>query len=175
IHNVMNALGCAASALALGVDLSTIAAGLSQFKMAKGRLQKYSYGNITVIDDTYNANPMSMRASAEILSGFPGHRVMVIGELGELGDDEVALHAQLGRDLLGKAEQFFCLGDKMLHFAEHNAKAVHHHTISSLNQALLADLSCLTERQKVTILVKGSRAMQMEYVVDKLLQHLGQE
>ncbi|MBS9782170.1 MAG: UDP-N-acetylmuramoyl-tripeptide--D-alanyl-D-alanine ligase [Gammaproteobacteria bacterium] len=168
-HNVMNALGVSASAIASGVELTDIAKGLSVFETAKGRLQKYQRGNITIIDDTYNANPMSMRASAGILANTDGYRIMVVGDMGELGSDEIALHAQLGKDLLGKADVFFCLGEKMRAFAEHNETAQHFDELSVLCQTLT---DSLLDKPSVTVLVKGSRSMKMERVVEYLLQEL---
>ncbi len=162
LHNVGNALGCAACALALGVDMKHIAAGLSQFSNAKGRLQKHVLGGLTVIDDTYNANPMSMRASATILSTSNNYRIMVVGDMGELGDNARELHAQLGADLVDKADAFLCLGDNMQAFAERNPKASHYENIGALNNALL---TLVKERKSATVLVKGSRSMQMERVV----------
>ncbi len=162
LHNVGNALGCAACTLALGVDMEHIATGLRQFSNAKGRLQKHVLGQVTVMDDTYNANPMSMRASAAILSTASNYRIMVVGDMGELGEETRELHAQLGADLVEKADAFLCLGDHMQAFAERNPKAKHYEDIDALNTALLA---LLQKQTQATVLVKGSRSMQMERVV----------
>lgn len=164
-HNVMNALGCTACALALGVDLTAIVAGLEQFEGAKGRLQTYSIGTLTVIDDTYNANPLSMRASSDILAAQDGYKIMVIGEMGELGNDALQLHADLGRDLQGKADVFLCLGDNMTAFADNNDRATHFSDLETLNNTLLG---LVKQQPSATILVKGSRSMQMERVVELL-------
>ncbi len=128
--------------------------------------EKYQRGGITIIDDTYNANPMSMRASADILANTNGYRIMVVGDMGELGSDEIALHAQLGKDLLGKADAFFCLGEKMRAFAENNETAQHFSELSVLCQTLADNL---LNKPSVTVLVKGSRSMKMERVVEYLL------
>lgn len=164
-HNVLNAVGSAACAIALGVSLVDIAKGLSQFETAKGRLQKHLIDTGIVIDDSYNANPMSMRASADILSTMPGQRLMVLGDMGELGDEALALHKQLGRDLQGKADQFFCLGDKMRAFADSNQDAKHFPSITLLVQALEQKIRQIPQ---VSVLVKGSRFMKMERVVEHL-------
>lgn len=164
-HNVMNALGCTACALALDVDLTAIVAGLEQFEGAKGRLQTYSVGTLTVIDDTYNANPLSMRASSDILAAQDGYKIMVIGEMGELGDDALQLHADLGRDLQGKADVFLCLGDNMTAFADNNDRATHFSDLETLNNTLLG---LVKQQPSATVLVKGSRSMQMERVIKYL-------
>ncbi|PID66965.1 MAG: UDP-N-acetylmuramoyl-tripeptide--D-alanyl-D-alanine ligase [Gammaproteobacteria bacterium] len=168
-HNVMNALGVSACAIAAGVALSDIAKGLAVFETAEGRLQKHRRGAVTIIDDTYNANPLSMRASADILAGSRGYRVMVIGDMGELGEDELALHARLGLDLEKKADAFFCFGDKMRLFAENNRLARHFDDLSTLCAAVLHTLST---HPAATVLIKGSRSMQMERVATYLLNTL---
>ncbi len=168
-HNVMNALGSAACAIALDIDLDVIAEGLARFKTAKGRLQKYVLGNLTLIDDTYNANPVSMRASADILSTGKGCRIMVVGDMEELGKDEISLHENLGRDLLGQADCFLCLGEKMKAFSSVNPDARQMENIEQLNDTLAAMIedNC---HEDITVLVKGSRSMRMERVVHYLLE-----
>ncbi len=166
-HNVINALGCAACALAAGIALPVIAAGLSTFTGAKGRLQKKVMGQLTVIDDTYNANPLSLRASADILADSAGYRIMVLGDMQELGDNELAIHHQLGQEISGKADAFLCVGEKMLAFTQANNKAAHYDDISKLQTALLA---LIRQHRPATVLVKGSRCMRMERIVDFLLR-----
>ncbi len=170
LHNVKNALGCAACALALGLTAKEISQGLAGFETAKGRLQIHRLGKLTVIDDTYNANPMSMRASADILAQNDGTRLMVIGDMGELGEDELELHAQLGRDLRNKADAFYCFGERMGYFVVQNEAAKHFSEIEVLTASLTDRInSLLAKQQKVTVLIKGSRSMQMERVVTSLL------
>lgn len=165
-HNIMNALGAATCALALGVDWVTIASGLSTFSSAKGRLQIHQCGRLVLIDDSYNANLLSMRASADIVAAKAGYRVLVLGDMGELGDEELALHAQLGDDLSQKADAFFCFGDRMRAFVKKNTLAQHFDDIDRLIMALKQSLS---QHPQATVLVKGSRAMRMERVVEALL------
>lgn len=171
-HNVMNAVACAACALSLGVSLSAIAAGLAVFETAKGRLQKHELAanSLTVIDDTYNANPMSMRASAEIVADSDGYRILLLGDMGELGDDELMLHGRLGADIADKADIFFCLGQRMRAFVETNNKAKHYTDEAQLFAALAKHIADKKQQQHVTILVKGSRSMQMEGLVSRLLE-----
>lgn len=176
-HNVMNAVGCAACALSLGVSLSAIAAGLSVFETATGRLQKHELAanqlaakSLTVIDDTYNANPTSMRASADIVADSEGYRILVLGDMGELGDDEIDLHRRLGQAIVDKADRFFCLGQRMTAFVEQNAKAQHYSDTTALLAALVSLITEKQPQQAVTVLVKGSRSMQMERIVEHLLE-----
>ena len=96
-HNVRNALAAAAVALALDVPLAAIAAGLAAFAGVKGRLQlKPAACGATVIDDSYNANPDSMKAGIDVLAAYPAPRIFVMGQIGELGDTAPALHAEVG-------------------------------------------------------------------------------
>ncbi len=172
LHNVKNALGCAACALALGLSFEEIRKGLANFETAKGRLQCHRLGKLTLIDDTYNANPMSMRASADILAQNDGTLLMVIGDMGELGDNELEIHAQLGKDLQNKADEFYCIGERMRYFVEQNNTARHFADMDSLLETLRQKVNqLLADEKSFTILVKGSRSMKMERVVEFLLAH----
>ena len=96
-HNVRNALAAAAATSAAGIDLKSIAEGLSTFAGVKGRQQrKTSRAGATVIDDTYNANPESVRAAIDVLRRFPPPTVLVLGDMGEVGDQGVAFHREVG-------------------------------------------------------------------------------
>ncbi|PID64334.1 MAG: UDP-N-acetylmuramoylalanyl-D-glutamyl-2, 6-diaminopimelate--D-alanyl-D-alanine ligase, partial [Gammaproteobacteria bacterium] len=165
-HQVMNALGSAACALALNVSLHHISKGLAQFEGAKGRLQKIPCGQLNLIDDSYNASPASMRAAAELVAVQPGYRIMVLGAMAELGEDSHHLHCQLGKELADKADAFYCLGDKMQSFVSTNDKAMHFAELPALIKALVRQLN---HNPTATVLVKGSRSMKMERVVDELL------
>lgn len=168
-HHVMNALGSAACAIALGFSLDTLAKGLSMFTAPEGRLQKQVRGDWVVIDDTYNANPLSMRASAELLVLASSPRLMVLGDMGELGKAARKLHEQLGIDLQDKADLFLCVGEHMRHFVKNNPKAKHYESVAACCSALS---DYLKDNQKATVLVKGSRSMKMERIVDFLLKNL---
>ncbi|MCR6650618.1 MAG: Mur ligase family protein [Cellvibrionaceae bacterium] len=96
-HNLANALAAAACAVAAGVRLQDIATGLAKFSGEKGRMQIYpGPNNSTVVDDTYNANPGSVRAAIDYLSDRPGRRLLVLGDLGELGDAGPQEHRNIG-------------------------------------------------------------------------------
>src|SRR5690606_11625119 len=97
LHNVDNALASIACALAIGVDQSAIVMALEQFKAVKGRMQRHvlSQGAV-LIDDTYNANPDSVRAAIDVLKTLDAPRVLVLGDMGEVGDNSTQMHAEVG-------------------------------------------------------------------------------
>lgn len=172
-HNVRNALAAAAVALALEVPLLTIAAGLSAFAGVKGRLQRKRAANgATVIDDSYNANPDSMKAGIDVLAAYPAPRIFVMGQIGELGDTAPALHAEVGAHARARGiEQLLCLGELSRHAANaYGAGAEYFDDIA----ALLARLDAVVTPAS-TVLVKGSRFMRMERVVAHLVTPQQQE
>ena len=162
-HNVMNALAAAAGAFALDVSHRSIVAGLSGFAGVKGRLQrKPALHGCTFIDDTYNANPDSVKAALAVLAQQAGKKVLVLGDMGELGDDAAAMHAQIG--LAARAagvDRLLALGELATKtVAAFGAGAMHFERIQELLAELENELTPDT-----TVLVKGSRFMQMERVV----------
>jgi len=168
-HNVMNALAAATAAFALDVSHRSIVAGLSGFTGVKGRLQrKPALHGSTFIDDTYNANPDSVKAALAVLAQQPGMKVLVLGDMGELGSDAAAMHAQIG--LAARAAGV----DKLLALGEltretvgaFGAGAMHFERIQELLAQLENELTADT-----TVLVKGSRFMQMERVVQSFMEH----
>ena len=167
-HNVKNALAATACALAAGVPLTCIAAGLTAFEPVKGRsraIQLHAEGrSITLIDDTYNANPDSMRAAIEVLAALPGPRLLVMGDMGEVGDQGPQFHEEAGR--LAKAhgiESFYTLGSDSLMASRSFGSGQHFDDIDALNAAVLSQLPRVS-----SVLVKGSRFMQMERVVQAI-------
>lgn len=166
-HNVMNALAAAASAHAVSVDLSAIKAGLEGYQGVKGRLQrKPALHGAIVIDDSYNANPDSTRAAINVLAASAGKKVLVLGDMGELGDDAAAMHAQVGA--MAKAagvNALYTLGDLSRHAMSAFGAGARHYADAT---TLAADVSAILAAD-VTVLVKGSRFMQMERVV-KILE-----
>jgi len=165
-HNILNALEAAACVISLGIALSTIKQGLESISAVKGRLQiKSGLKQCRIIDDTYNANPASLDAALKVLQKFPGRHWLVIGDMGELGDDAEALHVQAGE--LSKAsgvERLYALGELSRASAEAFGEGAQH--INSQKQ--LADLLSQAVASDVTVLIKGSRAMGMEYLVNAL-------
>ena len=163
LHNVRNALAASAAAFAVQIAPSAIAQGLSAFQGVPGRLQaKAVLHGATLIDDSYNANPGSVCAAIEVLAQVPGEKILVLGDMGELGAEGVRLHTEIGHYAREKGiDALFCLGDLSQHAAQaFGAGAWHFERI----QELLADLENRLS-PTVTVLVKGSRFMQMERVV----------
>jgi len=163
LHNVRNALAASAAAFAVGVSPEAIAQGLSRFEGVQGRLQRKTVLNgATLIDDTYNANPGSVCAAIEVLAQIKGAKILVLGDMGELGSESAHLHAEIGGYAKARGvDALLCLGEMSHHAVQaFGENAWHYERI----QELLADLeNRLTP--DVTVLVKGSRFMEMERVV----------
>ena len=166
LHNVSNALAAASAALALNVSLENIATGLSNFAGVKGRLQtKQGFAGAKVIDDTYNANPMSMKAAIDVLKVSAGQRIFVMGDMAELGADAASMHAEIGAYAkTAGIEKFYALGELTKNaVTSFGANAMHFETIEALAESLKNMMNAET-----TVLVKGSRSMRMERVVDAI-------
>jgi UDP-N-acetylmuramoyl-tripeptide--D-alanyl-D-alanine ligase len=166
-HNQRNAIAAAAGAYAMGVSLPTIAAGLAEFSGVDGRLRSYvGHNSATIIDDTYNANPDSMRAAISVLARRPGKRVLVLGDMGELGVDAAVMHAEIGKEAkLANVDGLFVLGELAREYAaSFGAGAIHAANVDDLVASLKPTLDA-----KTTVLIKGSRFMRMERVVHALL------
>jgi len=158
LHNVRNALAAAASAHAVGVPPKAIGEGLAAFRPYVGRLQvKQANGGTTVIDDSYNANPDSVRAAIDVLAACPGPTVLVLGDMGEVGAHGADFHREIGFYARSKGiSNLFALGDAMRHAVEAFGPGARH----------FADVDELARNVSGrTILVKGSRFMKMERVV----------
>jgi UDP-N-acetylmuramoyl-tripeptide--D-alanyl-D-alanine ligase len=165
-HNVMNALAAAAAALAVGVDVEVIAAGLADVQPVRGRWQALSgIAGARIINDTYNANPASLEAGLALLSAAAGETWLVLGDMGELGDTGRQLHEKMGKAARrAGVQRLFTLGALAVLAAEAFGDGASAFTdmdelIGALRGALHAD---------ATVLVKGSRAMRMERVVEAL-------
>lgn len=166
LHNVSNALAAASAALVLNVSLENIATGLSNFAGVKGRLQaKQGFAGAKVIDDTYNANPMSMKAAIDVLKASAGQRVFVMGDMAELGTDAASMHAEIGVYAnAANIENFYALGELTKNaVTAFGANGMHFETVEALAEALKTIMGAET-----TVLVKGSRSMRMERVVDAI-------
>jgi UDP-N-acetylmuramoyl-tripeptide--D-alanyl-D-alanine ligase len=167
VHNVRNALAAAAAATALDVPLEIIAAGLESFGGIKGRLQKkQGVRNALVIDDTYNANPESTRAAIDVLADAPGTRLFIFGDMGELGADAPRMHAGIGAHAKAAGiERMFTLGEHSACASEaFGAGARHFDRIENL-----LDEVPTAVQPGMSVLVKGSRFMRMERIVDFLV------
>lgn len=165
-HNVMNALAAASCCLALGIDLDVIRAGLERMHGVKGRLQQVRGVNGSrILDDTYNANPSSLQAALEVLTSLPGRHWLVLGDMGELGPSAATLHADIGSVARsGGLERIYTLGELSRHAAQtFGAGARHYENIESLCTDLRSELT-----PEVAVLVKGSRAMAMERVIQSV-------
>jgi UDP-N-acetylmuramoyl-tripeptide--D-alanyl-D-alanine ligase len=167
LHNVSNALAAAASAVALQIDLPTIVSGLSRFQGVSGRMM-YLRGkhNALIIDDTYNANLRSVLAAIDVLSDRQGLRILVFGDMGELGAWCESHHQQVGAVAYSKGiDRLMTVGEySKLATCAFGDKAQHYDTQASLIKDLVPLL-----HDKTTILVKGSRSSQMENIVNQLI------
>jgi UDP-N-acetylmuramoyl-tripeptide--D-alanyl-D-alanine ligase len=164
-HNVKNALAAAACALAINVPLDFISQGLSAFEPVKGRsrsLQISLPGHVlTLIDDTYNSNPDSMKAAIEVLADLPGSRLLVMGDMGEVGDQGPRFHQEAGEQArVSGIEMLFTIGDQSAKAHTAFGAGRHFETMDELNAAVMAQLP-----QSASVLVKGSRFMKMERVI----------
>jgi UDP-N-acetylmuramoyl-tripeptide--D-alanyl-D-alanine ligase len=167
LHNVMNALAATSAALAMGASLQAIASGLENYAGVKGRLQqKAGLNGALVIDDTYNANPMSMKVAIDVLMAMPGEKILVLGDMGELGDNAAEMHAEIGSYAKASGlKSLFVLGDMSAETAKAFGAGAQHYATP---QDLVADL--LKQMQQGTnVLVKGSRFMAMERVVNEIV------
>lgn len=164
-HNVRNALAAVACTLGAGVDQAAIVRGLEAFAPVGGRLQRKQAGNgATVIDDTYNANPDSMRAAIDVLAACPAPRILVVGDMGEVGAQGKEFHEEIGAYAASRGiETVLATGELARYLTASGAR--HHEQFDELLAALDEKLGGNT---KATVLVKGSRFMKMERVVQHL-------
>jgi UDP-N-acetylmuramoyl-tripeptide--D-alanyl-D-alanine ligase len=161
LHNVRNALAAAACAVAVDIPVKTIAQGLGAFRPYTGRLQvKKAASGATVIDDSYNANPDSVRAAIDVLASCPAPTALVLGDMGEVGEHGPEFHREVGAYARDKGvSQLLALGDATRHAVEAFGEGGRH----------FDDIHGLVSNLKSnTILVKGSRFMKMERVVAAL-------
>lgn len=169
VHNVRNALAATAAAVALNISLPAIVAGLEKFSGVAGRLQrKRALHGAVLIDDTYNANPASLSSAIKVLIQAEGKKILVLGDMGELGSDAARLHAEIGAEARQMGvDKLLALGELSVHAVrEFGSGARHFERIEDLLVTLDKDMDAGS-----TVLVKGSRFMKMERVV----QHCTQE
>ncbi len=169
-HNIANALAATALAMAVGAPLSAIKTGLANLKAVPGRLFPIPLvENKLLLDDSYNANVGSMTAAVQVLSEMPGYRVMVVGDMAELGDESEACHLQVGEAAKASGiDRVLSAGHLSKNISQ--ASGVGEHFADKA--ALIARLKALVEEQQiVTVLVKGSRSAAMEEVVHALQEN----
>lgn len=168
MHNGRNALAAAAACLALGVPLAPVVRGLSGYTGTAGRLQRRrGWHGACVIDDSYNANPDSMRAAIDVLAALPGRRIFVMGDMGEVGEMAGQLHSEIGGYAKSQGiDRLFALGEKSAAAAhDFGPGGQHFGNVETLVRALKPLMDAET-----TVLVKGSRFMKMERVVERIVE-----
>ena len=170
-HNIANALAAAALALSVDAPLSAIQSGLKNLQAVPGRLFPIRLGeHQLLLDDSYNANVGSMTAAAQVLGEMPGYRVMVVGDMAELGEEAEQCHREVG--LAAKAagvDRVLSVGALSANISESRGVGEHFATKTALTERLRALLS---EHRELTVLIKGSRSAAMEQVVQNL-QEMG--
>lgn len=171
VHNAHNALGAVAAAWAAGLGLDAICDGLRAFSGVKGRLQRLNGPNgALLLDDTYNANPDSVRAGIDVLAAIPGRKVFVFGDMGEIGDMAGQFHDEVGG--YAKSQGI----DRLLAFGEASALAARNFGVGGEHFRKLESLITVLQQEMrpgTTVLVKGSRFMRMERVIRALLAKVG--
>jgi len=175
-HNLRNALAAAACARAAGAPFEAVAQGLSAFRSVAGRSRAVALSSagrtLTLIDDSYNANPDSVHALIDLLAELPGPRLLVLGDMGEVGEQGPAFHAEAGRYARERGiEALYTHGVQAAGasraFADRDTRAPgnarHFETVQDLIDAARTALSDMS-----SVAVKGSRFMRMERVVAAL-------
>ena len=165
LHNVRNALAAAACAHAAGIGLRAIGEGLSAFRPYAGRLQvKQARGGATLIDDTYNANPDSVRAAIDVLASCPAPTVLVLGDMGEVGEQGEEFHREVGAYARARnISTLLATGDATRSSVEAFGAGSHAPSMDAL-----VSLVRKSAQPGATVLVKGSRFMRMERVIAAL-------
>jgi UDP-N-acetylmuramoyl-tripeptide--D-alanyl-D-alanine ligase len=165
-HNARNAVAAAAACLAAGVSLAAVGEGLAAFGGVKGRLQRRAgKQGAEILDDTYNANPDSVRAGIDVLASTVGRKLLVLGDMGEIGEASGQYHDEIGGYAKSQGiDRLFALGDaSQLAVRNFGEGARHFCNVEKLIAAVEKELGPDT-----TVLVKGSRFMKMERVADAL-------
>ena len=170
-HNIANALAAAALSLAVGAPLEAVQKGLLALQAVPGRLFPIVLGpQRLLLDDSYNANVGSMTAAAQVLADMPGYRVMIVGDMGELGAETVDCHRQVGEAIhQAGIDKVLSTGNFSQHISDASGVGEHFSDKTLLGERALA---LLAEHQQITVLVKGSRRSAMEQVV-QILQEKG--
>lgn len=171
-HNIYNACAAACVGRALGLTYEQICEGIARAKTIAGRTNLIEVGGVMLIDDCYNANPVSMRASLDVLSLAEGRKIAVLGDMGELGENEKALHREIGAYAAEKqTDLLFCMGALAKELAdaaaEKGCETYYFESVSELTAQLLE-----TIKKGDTVLVKASHFMQFPDIIKALREHL---
>lgn len=170
-HNVYNALAAACVGSVCGMELEAICRGIETVKTIGGRSNLIQKNGITVIDDCYNANPISMRASIDVLSQASGRKIAVLGDMGELGEKERELHAEIGSYAAGKQiDRLYAVGELSKEMAQaaseeadHPMDVFHFDSKEELLKTLLPSI-----KKGDTLLIKASHFMEFPKIVEAL-------
>ena len=156
-HNIDNALAASACAYALGIDIDLIKQGLENTTPEKGRLNIIQQPNLTIIDDTYNASPQSMKAAIATLLNFEGEKIAVLGDMAELGNNTKTFHQEIGQLAKNTLDKVYTYGELAKYY-----EGIHFDDLDRLASHLL------THHANTTLLIKGSRIVKL----DQLVKHL---
>lgn len=171
-HNLKNAVGAAAAALAAGLSMEAVVQGLADFRPVKGRSQlsmlQRRGRSVALVDDTYNANPDSMLAAIDVLASLPAPQWLIVGDMGEVGDQGPAFHREVGERARERGiTHLWCVGIQSVQTAQsYGRHARHFASTEMLVEALVAGGQAWPE--SASVLVKGSRFMAMERVLQAL-------
>lgn len=169
-HMVLNALAGAAVGAALGLTMEEIKRGIEKLESLGGRFHILEKGELVIIDDCYNANPVSMKASLDVLKDAQKRKVAILGDMFELGDDTAALHAGVGSHAAAnEIDLLICVGEASKHMAQAAFETGGCGEVLQVPtlEALLKTLPKLIQRDD-TVLVKASHGMHFEKVVECL-------
>lgn len=169
LHNVSNAIAASALAISVGASLDRIQQGLSTLKPVKGRLFPIKLNqNQLILDDTYNANVGSMSAAINVLANQSGYKVLVVGDMAELGQDAQKYHQQIGK--LAKQQKLDCVVSvgQLSQFVSQSSEVGHH--FNDKQEATNYIITLLRQYPNLTMLVKGSRSAKMEDVIEQIKQ-----
>lgn len=172
-HNAGNAVAAAAACLAAGLPMSAVVAGLESFAGVKGRLQRRAgLKGAEILDDTYNANPDSVRAGIDVLAATIGRKLLVLGDMGEIGEASGQYHDEIGGYAKSQGiDRLYALGDAAQQAVRNFGEGAKHYcNIEKLIAAVDKELG-----PETTVLVKGSRFMKMERVADALVAASAEE
>jgi UDP-N-acetylmuramoyl-tripeptide--D-alanyl-D-alanine ligase len=171
-HNVANALAAAAAAAAAGLSIEQIQAGLQACEVYQGRLVRHELANdVLVIDDTYNANPASVKAAIDVLTKQTGESCLILGDLRELGTASYGLHKELGSYAAQAGINYFIgVGSRVSAAVNQFAAEGGQHPIAVASQADVMPYLQTLPKSYLSCLVKGSRSSRMERVVKLLLE-----